>query len=181
MRTAEVLSSNVLHRSRIFEIVEQELQLPSGRTVVRRVVQHPGAVVMISQSADGRLILIAQYRFAVGKTLPGFPAGPSTRAKCRWIVPGANFSKTRHTEQNTGAPWRSYTPCQPTTMKSDTFLTRRPDHPSTGRAATAVKRVVCRWVAVMKRCEITGSRVEDGARVPRCPRRLMQVMTRLPG
>jgi ADP-ribose diphosphatase len=75
MPTLEVLSINVLHQFRIFAIVEQELRLPSGRTVVRQVVKHPGAIVIIPQLADGRLILSAQYRFAVGETLLEFPAG----------------------------------------------------------------------------------------------------------
>jgi ADP-ribose pyrophosphatase len=75
MPTPEVLYTNVLHRYRIFALVEKELRLPSGRTVVRQVVQHPGAVVIIPQLADGRLMLIAQYRFAVGETLLEFPAG----------------------------------------------------------------------------------------------------------
>jgi hypothetical protein len=44
MPTPEVLSTNVLHRFRIFAIVEQSLRLPSGRTVMRQVVHHPGAV-----------------------------------------------------------------------------------------------------------------------------------------
>jgi ADP-ribose pyrophosphatase len=81
MRTAEVLSSNVLHRHRIFTIVEQALRLPSGRTVVRQVVNHPGAVVIIPQLEDGRLVLIDQYRFAVGETLLEFPAGTLDRGE----------------------------------------------------------------------------------------------------
>jgi ADP-ribose pyrophosphatase len=75
MPTPEILSTNVLHRFRIFAIIEQALRLPSGRTVVRQVVKHPGAVVIMPQLADGRLLLIAQYRFAVGETLLEFPAG----------------------------------------------------------------------------------------------------------
>jgi ADP-ribose pyrophosphatase len=75
MSRPEVLSTNVLHRYRIFAIVEQALRLPSGRTVARQVVHHPGAVVIVPQLADGRLILVAQYRFAVGETLLEFPAG----------------------------------------------------------------------------------------------------------
>ena len=75
MQTPEVLSTNVLHRFRIFAIVEQALRLPSGRTVVRQLVKHPGAVVIIPQLEDGRLMLIAQHRFAVGETLLEFPAG----------------------------------------------------------------------------------------------------------
>ncbi len=75
MPIAAVLSTKVLHSYRIFAIVEQELRLPSGRTVVGQVVQHPGAVVIIPQLEDGRLILIEQYRFAVGQTLLEFLAG----------------------------------------------------------------------------------------------------------
>jgi ADP-ribose pyrophosphatase len=75
MPTPEVLSTKVLHRYRIFAIIEQSLRLPSGRTVVRQVVHHPGAVVIMPQLEDGRLILIAQYRFAVGETLLECPAG----------------------------------------------------------------------------------------------------------
>ena len=58
MHIAEVLSTNVLHQYRIFAILEQALRLPSGRTVVRQVVHHPGAVVIMPQLEDGRLILI---------------------------------------------------------------------------------------------------------------------------
>jgi ADP-ribose pyrophosphatase len=75
MPIAEVLSTKVLHSYRIFAVVEQVLRLKSGRTVVRQVVKHPGAVVIMPQQADGRLLLIAQYRFAVGATLLEFPAG----------------------------------------------------------------------------------------------------------
>ena len=75
MPIAKVLSTNVLRQYRIFAIVEQALRLPSGRTVVSQVVQHPGAVVIIPQLEDSRLVLIAQYRFAVGATLLEFPAG----------------------------------------------------------------------------------------------------------
>jgi ADP-ribose pyrophosphatase len=43
--------------------------------VVRQVVKHPGAVVIVPQLEDSRLVLIEQYRFAVGETLLEFPAG----------------------------------------------------------------------------------------------------------
>jgi ADP-ribose pyrophosphatase len=75
MQIPEVLSTNVLHRYRIFAIVEQSLRLPSGRAAVRQVVHHPGAVVIMPQLEDRSLLLIAQYRFAVGETLLEFPAG----------------------------------------------------------------------------------------------------------
>jgi hypothetical protein len=70
--------------------------------VVRQVVHHPGAVVIMPQFEAGRLLLIAQYRFAMGGTLLEFPAGPPSRAKPRWNVPGANRSKRRGTGRTTG-------------------------------------------------------------------------------
>jgi hypothetical protein len=48
-------------------------------------------------------------------------------------------------------------------------------------SATAVNKGVCHWVAVMKPSEITASPVEEGAYVPPCPRKLMQVVARLRG
>jgi ADP-ribose pyrophosphatase len=39
------------------------------------VVKHPGAVVIIAQLEDGRLMLIERSRFAVGETLLEFPVG----------------------------------------------------------------------------------------------------------
>jgi ADP-ribose pyrophosphatase len=44
-------------------------------------VNHPGAVVIIPQLEDGRLVLIDQYRFAVGETLLEFPAGTLDRGE----------------------------------------------------------------------------------------------------
>ena len=75
MPTPEVLTTHMLHQFRIVAIAEQALRLPSGRTVVRQVVQHPGAVVIPPQLADGRLLLLAQDRFAVGETVLEFPTG----------------------------------------------------------------------------------------------------------
>lgn len=51
------------------------VKLPQGFTSVREVVRHPGAVVVVPFTADGRLVLVKQFRFAVGEALYEFPAG----------------------------------------------------------------------------------------------------------
>ena len=48
---------------------------PSGMEVEREIVRHPGAAVLLPVAADGRVILIRQYRYAAGETLLEVPAG----------------------------------------------------------------------------------------------------------
>ena len=48
---------------------------PSGMEVEREVVRHPGAAVLLPVTADGRVILIRQFRYAAGETLLEVPAG----------------------------------------------------------------------------------------------------------
>ncbi len=49
--------------------------LPSGQSAQREVIRHAGAVAVVPLLPDGRVILIRQYRHAVGKMLLEIPAG----------------------------------------------------------------------------------------------------------
>jgi len=51
------------------------VQLPSGRVSTREVVVHPGAVAIVPLREDERVVLVRQYRHAVGKILMEIPAG----------------------------------------------------------------------------------------------------------
>jgi ADP-ribose pyrophosphatase len=46
-----------------------------GRELVKDVVEHPGAVVILPLVDDGRVCLIRNYRVAVGRSLVELPAG----------------------------------------------------------------------------------------------------------
>ena len=48
---------------------------PSGMEVEREVVRHPGAAVLLPVTADRRVILIRQFRYAAGEILLEVPAG----------------------------------------------------------------------------------------------------------
>lgn len=52
-----------------------EVRLASGRTAQREVVVHPGAVGILAQTAARDVVLVRQYRHAVGKLLLEIPAG----------------------------------------------------------------------------------------------------------
>ena len=70
-----VLSREVAFQGRIFDVVVEQCQLPQGLVVRREVVSHPGAVVIIPVDQRSRVLLLDQYRPAVGEELLELPAG----------------------------------------------------------------------------------------------------------
>jgi ADP-ribose pyrophosphatase len=72
---AELLSSESLHRGRIFDVTRERVRLPSGLEQQLEIVRHAGAVAIAALDAEGRLVLVRQYRQAVGEWLVEVPAG----------------------------------------------------------------------------------------------------------
>ncbi len=78
--TAEVLSSDVVYRGRIFYVTADHVREPGNVTAQRDVVRHNGSVVVLAvdtgtNPADPGILLIRQYRHAAGKFLLELPAG----------------------------------------------------------------------------------------------------------
>ncbi|MFK3984525.1 NUDIX domain-containing protein [Micromonospora sp. NPDC050397] len=60
---------------RVFTVVTDEIVMPDGRVAPRDYVRHIGAVGVVALDDAGRVVLIRQYRHAVGRTLWELPAG----------------------------------------------------------------------------------------------------------
>lgn len=58
-----------------FDVERRRVPTREGGTAVREVVVHPGAVVVLPLLDDGRIVMIRNYRFAVGETLWELCAG----------------------------------------------------------------------------------------------------------
>lgn len=69
VHSQELLHGHFLHAFR------DTVRLPDGREASREYVRHPGAVMIIAQLADGRLVLERQYRYPVQAVMLEFPAG----------------------------------------------------------------------------------------------------------
>ena len=69
------LSSQELLRGHFLHAFRDTVRLPDGREASREYVRHPGAVMVIAQLADGRLVLERQYRYPVQAVMLEFPAG----------------------------------------------------------------------------------------------------------
>jgi ADP-ribose pyrophosphatase len=65
----ELLKGHFLH------VVRDTVRLPSGREATREYVLHPGAVMVIGQLDDGRLVMERQYRHPLREVMVEFPAG----------------------------------------------------------------------------------------------------------
>lgn len=64
-----------IYNGRIFSVVAETVTLPNGHRLTLDVVRHPGSVVIAPVADDGRVILVRQYRHAVGRALWELPAG----------------------------------------------------------------------------------------------------------
>lgn len=65
----------IVYRGRVFRVERDAVTLPHGRTVTMEAVRHRGSVVLIPQPSPGRLILIRQYRYVIGRWIWELPAG----------------------------------------------------------------------------------------------------------
>jgi ADP-ribose pyrophosphatase len=70
-----LISSSVLHQGKFLTLKCDTVRLPDGHTATREYVQHPGAVVVLALTDDGRIVLEKQFRYPVGRTMIELPAG----------------------------------------------------------------------------------------------------------
>jgi 8-oxo-dGTP pyrophosphatase MutT (NUDIX family) len=71
---APVSASELVFHGKVWDIRCETFQL-DGHTLVREQVDHPGAVAVLAQDAEGRILLINQYRHPVGLRDWEIPAG----------------------------------------------------------------------------------------------------------
>lgn len=57
------------------EVRRDTVRLPDGSAASREYIEHGGAVAVVAQADDGRLVLVRQYRYPLGKVLLEWPAG----------------------------------------------------------------------------------------------------------
>ena len=60
---------------RVFSVVVESITTRKGNTMNVEVVRHPGSVVLIPVTASGDIILVRQYRHAIGRAAWELPAG----------------------------------------------------------------------------------------------------------
>jgi ADP-ribose pyrophosphatase len=75
LKRATVTKSETLFKGRVFTLQRDEVVEPSGIKAIREIIVHHGSVVVLPVLPDGRIVLIRQYRHAVGQYLWELVAG----------------------------------------------------------------------------------------------------------
>ncbi len=70
-----IIARTEVFSGKILRLVVDRVRLPDGAESTRELVQHPGAVAIIPVLPDGKILLVRQYRHAVGKFMWEVPAG----------------------------------------------------------------------------------------------------------
>lgn len=73
--TETQIDSETLFSGSFLSIHRDTVALPDQRHTQRVVVRHPGATCVLAETADKRLVLVRQWRYAVGGALLEVPAG----------------------------------------------------------------------------------------------------------
>jgi ADP-ribose pyrophosphatase len=91
-----------MFKGRVFQVRRDQLVEPGGPKVTREIVTHPGSVVVLPVFADGRILVIRQYRHATGQYMWELVAGHRE--------PGESFLKGagRELREETGYTARRY-------------------------------------------------------------------------
>ena len=70
-----VVASTPIYHGRILSVRMDDVRMSDGTVAVREVVQHPGAVAIVTLDDEGQVALVHQYRHPVGTYLYELPAG----------------------------------------------------------------------------------------------------------
>jgi 8-oxo-dGTP pyrophosphatase MutT (NUDIX family) len=71
----ETVESETLYIGKIFALRADDVRMPHGNVARREVVEHYGAVAILALDDDTNVMLVYQYRHALGRRLWELPAG----------------------------------------------------------------------------------------------------------
>ncbi|MCM3388994.1 NUDIX hydrolase [Ureibacillus chungkukjangi] len=69
------LHSTPIYAGKVISLKVDDVLLPNGKESKREIVTHPGAVAVIAITAEGKLVLVEQYRKALERSIIEIPAG----------------------------------------------------------------------------------------------------------
>src|SRR6202035_19189 len=72
---AKILDTKILYEGKVFSVRQDRIVEPGGIEVTRDIVVHRGSVVLLPVFPDGSILLVRQYRHAIGAMLWELVAG----------------------------------------------------------------------------------------------------------
>ena len=102
------MASEVIRNGRILEFRVDEVETPDGHRSKREIAGHPGGVAIVAIDDEERVLLVRQWRHAIGRALLEIPAGTLDRDAEGKVEDHAGAA-ARELEEETGyraATWR---------------------------------------------------------------------------
>jgi ADP-ribose pyrophosphatase len=103
-----LVASEVIRKGRILAFRIDEVETPDGHRTKREIAAHPGGVAIVAIDDEERVLLVRQWRHAIGRALLEIPAGTLDRDAAGVIEDHAGAA-ARELEEETGyraATWR---------------------------------------------------------------------------
>jgi ADP-ribose pyrophosphatase len=73
--SAKVNASKLLHIGRVFNIYQDNVTLDNGISLNMEIIRHPGASAIVAMTPEKEILLVKQYRYAIGGFIWEIPAG----------------------------------------------------------------------------------------------------------
>ncbi len=67
--------SKTIHSWKSISLIEEEISLPTGKSITHTTIAHPGAAVILPITTDDTIVLVNQFRPSLKKWLLELPAG----------------------------------------------------------------------------------------------------------
>ena len=75
MTEEKALASDYVYKGHAVTVRKDTVRMADGRETVRDVVEHDECVAIVAVAPEGKILLVNQYRYPVGKYLLEIPAG----------------------------------------------------------------------------------------------------------
>ena len=96
------VDSRVVHRGRTLAFRVDTIERADGSRHQREIVGHPGAVAIVALDDADRVLLVRQFRTAVGATLLEIPAGTLDVDPASGAIEDPDLAAPRELEEETG-------------------------------------------------------------------------------
>jgi ADP-ribose pyrophosphatase len=73
--TVQIHHVEKIHHGKVFSLQQETVTLPNGLAAKLDVIHHPGAVAIVPMANPSHVVLVRQYRHAVGDYIWEIPAG----------------------------------------------------------------------------------------------------------
>lgn len=75
MEEFKCLKHELIAKGSIIDYYQDSVQIPNGNVAKWDIIDHKGAAAVVAVRADGKLLMVRQYRYALGRETLEIPAG----------------------------------------------------------------------------------------------------------